>query len=152
MTDLINRAKEALDGATPGPWVGCNMTHQDHGGQMTPEELGEYVCNSVKMGDPNRFLFVSANHHDGNDVDVCHTGNGPRGTFNTALIALAPDLARLSIAAGELADAGTSLDKAASKVPSMGAQTGPQWTQLVIAIQSHRSALARFRAIAEGKE
>lgn len=82
---------ERLDGYTPGPWSGHNMVH-DEGRQMTPEELGEYVCNSVKMGDLSRFLFVSGKHDDGGDCDVCLTGNGPRGFANTALIAAAPDL------------------------------------------------------------
>jgi len=150
MTDLINRAKEALDGATPGPWARCNMISQDHGGQMTPEELGEYVCNSAKMGDPNRFLFVSAKHHDGNDVDVCLTGNGPRGPHNTALIAMAPDLARLSIAAGELAEA-------ADKIIALNDNTSPFGGEMMrdrIERTEERfvDALARFRAIAEGKE
>lgn len=85
--------EELLKAATPGPWVGHNMIHADEGRQMTPEEIGEYVCNSVKMGSLDRFLFVSGKHDDGEDADVCHTGNGPRGPANTALIALAPTLA-----------------------------------------------------------
>jgi len=150
MTDLINRAKEALDGATPGPWVGCNMTHQDHGGQMTPEELGEYVCNSVKMGDPNRFLFVSAKNHYGNDIDVCHTGNGPRGMFNTALITLAPDLARLAIVAGELADAADNLIALNDNTSPFGDEM--MRDRIVRTEEQFFDALARFRAIAEVKE
>lgn len=82
---------ERLTGYTPGPWSGHNMVHEE-GRQMTPVEIGEYVCNSVKMGDLSRFLFVSGKHDDGGDCDVCHTGNGPRGPANTALIAAAPDL------------------------------------------------------------
>ena len=101
---LIERAKEALEGATEGPWTGHNMVHADRGDQMTPEEIGEYVCNAVKMGDLSRFLFVSGKGSDGRDVDVCHTGNGPCGPHNTALITLAPDLARALIREREAAD------------------------------------------------
>lgn len=97
MTDHIDTAAERakledLAGHTPGPWAGVNMVHADHGGPMTPEEIAEYVCNCVKLGDPNRFLFVSGKHDDGGDADICHTGNGPRGPANTRLIAAAPDL------------------------------------------------------------
>jgi hypothetical protein len=95
--------KKLVETATPGPWTGHKMIHQDHGGPMTPEEIGEYVCNSVKLGDPSRFLFVSGKHADGRSCDVCHTGNGPRGPYNTALIAAAPDLAREVIALREAA-------------------------------------------------
>lgn len=87
-----------LDEVTPGPWAGFNMVHADQGRAMTPDEIGEYVCNSVKLGDPSRFLFVSGTQADGVDVDVCHTGNGPRGPANTALVALAPTLAAEVIA------------------------------------------------------
>lgn len=85
--------RKLLDEATPGPWTGHNMVHADNGRPMTPEEIGEYVCNSVKIGAVDRFLFVGGKHDDGGDCDVCHTGNGPRGPANTALIAAAPDLA-----------------------------------------------------------
>ena len=61
-------------------------------------------------------------------------------------------LARLTIAAGELAEASAALDKAASEVARLGAQTGSQWSRLTVASLKHRSALARFRAIAEGRE
>lgn len=103
MTDIskeptVDELQSLLDGATSGPWVGLNMIHADHGGQMTPDELGEYVSNAVKMGDASRFLFVSGEHDDGSPCDVCHTGNGPKGPYNTALIALAPDLAKRVIA------------------------------------------------------
>ncbi|MFN7002166.1 MAG: hypothetical protein ACK4NW_01905 [Roseinatronobacter sp.] len=98
MTDTLTADEIAalpgmVAGATPGPWSGHNMVHADTGEQMTPEELGDYVCNSVKMGDYDRFLFVSGRHDNGMPADVCHTGNGPKGPYNTALIALTPRLA-----------------------------------------------------------
>lgn len=73
-----------LDGVTDGPWVGFNMTHAE-GRPMTPEEIGEYVCNSVKIGKPDQFLFIGAKHDDGGDCDVAHFGNGPRSAANMAL-------------------------------------------------------------------
>jgi hypothetical protein len=96
MTDKIDTSAAAvnalLKGVTAGPWTGFNMRHQDHGRPMTPEEIGEYVANSVRMGDLSRFLFVSAPHHDGDTVDICHVGNGPCGPANTAFIVGARDL------------------------------------------------------------
>ena len=63
-----------------------------------------------------------------------------------------PDLARLAVAAGELAEACANLDKSVSEVARLGAQTGSQWSRLTIASLKHRAALARFRAIAEASE
>lgn len=100
MTPTTEELKALLKAATPAPWTGHNMTHAE-GRAMTPEEIGEYVCNSVKMGEEGRFLFVSGKHADGGDCDVCHTGNGPRGAANTLLIALAPTLAARVVALEE---------------------------------------------------
>lgn len=79
---------------TPGPWRASNMVHEE-GRPMTPEELGEYVCNSVKVNPETRFLFISGDNGDG-EVDVCHVGNGPRGPANANLIAAAPELLRIA--------------------------------------------------------
>lgn len=80
---------------TPGPWKVFNMVHEERGGPMTPEEIGEYVkANVIKSiedgGSADRFLFVSTEGE--NAPDICHVGNGPRGPFNARLIAAAPDL------------------------------------------------------------
>jgi hypothetical protein len=103
--NLIDQIKADREEGTPGPWNACNMVHADRGNQMTPDEIGEYVANSVRMGDMSRFLFVSGKHTDGGDCDVCHTGNGPRGTANTRRIARVPDMEAALLAAAELADA-----------------------------------------------
>src|SRR6056297_3068227 len=132
---LIERAKEALEGATEGPWTGHNMVHADRGDQMTPEEIGEYVCNAVKVGDLSRFLFVSGKGSDGNDVDVCHTGNGPCGPHNTALITLAPDLARALIREREAAD---RLVKALDRDWSVASWSA--WEELSNALAALRAA------------
>lgn len=74
--------------------MAANMIHSEHGGQMTPEEIGEYVAGCVRKsreeGGFDHFLFVTTAASDG--PDVCHVGNGPRGPFNACLIAAAPDL------------------------------------------------------------
>ena len=101
---IFDDIRRDVEAGTPGPWTGHNMVHAE-GRSMTPEEIGEYVCNSVKIGIPDRFLFISAPHPDGDTVDVCHTGNGPRGTANTARIARVPELERIALAAEELAAA-----------------------------------------------
>jgi hypothetical protein len=96
-----DEVRALLEGTTPEPWSGHNMIYAEENRQMTPEELGEYVCNAAKLGSPDRFLFVSGKHDDGSVCDVCLTGNGPRGPANTALIAAAPDLARALLASRE---------------------------------------------------
>lgn len=146
MTDLPReQIEELLDGTTPGPWSGHNMIHAGEDRQMTPEELGEYVCNAAKMGSPDRFLFVSGRHDDGGDV--CHTGNGPRGPANTALIAAAPDLARqllatmTALAEAQAAQAGV-VERAADRLNDLTFWTGDddRGTTLV-ALQEARTAI-----------
>jgi hypothetical protein len=90
MTDKITpeAVERMLDGVSPAPWLPRNMVHAD-GRAMTPEEIGEYVTNSVKIGTQDQFLFVMGQHDDGGDADICHAGNGPRGPANTAFIAWA---------------------------------------------------------------
>ena len=79
---------------TPGPWMAANMVHGERGGPMTPEEIGEYVANCVRLGDADRFLFVTAGENGA--PDICHVGNGPVGAANARLISAAPDLLAIS--------------------------------------------------------
>jgi hypothetical protein len=64
---------------------------------MTPEEIGEYVKNSVLKsiengGSTTEFLFITT----GADApDICLVGNGPRRAFHAHLIAAAPALLSL---------------------------------------------------------
>lgn len=80
---------------TPGPWTAYAMVHEDTNEPMTPEQIGEYVKNSViksaEQSGTLQFLFVSAQKPDG-PADVCHVGNGPTSPANAKLIAAAPDL------------------------------------------------------------
>jgi len=100
---IFNEIERDAKAGTQGDWTGFNMTCE--GRTMTPEEIGEYVRNSVKMGDLSKFLFVSSTHDDGGDCDICHTGNGPKGEANTRRIANVPRYERAIMAAKELADA-----------------------------------------------
>jgi hypothetical protein len=88
-------AKERNMQHTPGPWKPYVMTHADRGDLLTPEELGEYVKNSViksaQESGSAEFVFISADKPDG-PADVCHVGNGPTRKANAYLIAAAPDL------------------------------------------------------------
>ena len=76
-----------MDGVTPGDVRACNMIHADRGDPMTAEEIGEYVAGCVRLGDPTRFLFLAGKNDHGDDVDVCHIGNGPRGPANARFLA-----------------------------------------------------------------
>lgn len=89
---LLEQIKADRDTGTPGPWSAFNMTHEDRGDQMTPDEVGEYVANSVRMGCWPHFLFVGGKHSDGGDCDVCHVGNGPLGPYNARRIARVPEM------------------------------------------------------------
>ena len=89
--NMIEQIKADREAGTPGPWSGYNMVGAG-GKPLTPDEIGEYVCNSVKIGKEGQFLFVGGKHEDGGDCDICHTGNGPRGAANTARIARVPTL------------------------------------------------------------
>lgn len=80
---------------TPGPWTAYRMVHEATNEPMSPEQVGEYVRNSVvkSAGESGSldFLFVSVEKPDG-PADVCHVGNGPTSPANACLIAAAPDL------------------------------------------------------------
>lgn len=103
LVELAGAIRDDAEKATPGPWAAYNMVHADRGDQMTPEEIGEYVCGMVKMGDPSRFLFVSGKHDDGGDADICHIGNGQRGPANARLIVALRNALPAILAAAEAA-------------------------------------------------
>ena len=76
---------------TPGTWKVYNLIHEDHGGQLTPSEIGEYVTKIVKdtreLDGLDHFLFVKANGRA-----VCLIGNGPKSSANARLITAAPEM------------------------------------------------------------
>ena len=85
MTDLITKVKAALKGATPGPWVAVGEEYDDvriETLHAMPKALHAYGDQTVVGSSEWTFLYNT----------------------DARLIALAPDMARALIAAGELAD------------------------------------------------
>lgn len=135
MTDLIERAKAALEGATPGPW----RVEYNHG---TTQLIMEAHSDPCQMCDETYYPWAPENDGDWH------------------LIALSPDLARLAVAAGELADAAKEARNIANLSFAAGAEereggSGRRQGKLVDDYERRISAindiLARFRAIAEDK-
>ncbi|EDM70799.1 hypothetical protein RAZWK3B_15418 [Roseobacter sp. AzwK-3b] len=119
MTDLIDRAKSALEGATPGRRV---QFHGDYYMEAKGTPFTEWDTShdtSVILPNGERLRGYSRHKH----------------AADAELDNLAPDLARLAVAAAELAD---RLD---AKLRLCCGGT-----------DADRAAIARFRAIAEGKE
>ena len=89
MTETPNlpALREAVAKMTEGPWTAYRMTHHERGDDLTLEEIGKYVRNSVaksaEKSGSSAFLFVSAEKPDG-PADVCHVGNGPTSPQNAA--------------------------------------------------------------------
>jgi hypothetical protein len=118
---LIERAKEALNGATPGPWP---LEEDDYA-------LG-YDCmtGGVRVGN----VVLDGRDYGQKPCKPISKKDLARLMSDARLIALSPDLARLAVAAGELADMVQCWDECGCTESAL------------------REALARFRAIAEGKE
>ena len=108
---LINRAKAALEGATPGPWgIAPHTTYKEEAIDGEFDNIGPVSVDYI--------------YHVDDIWIVCPPPDAD-------LIALAPDLARLAVAAGELAEAVDRIENLTAKDAAIVA-----------------SALARFRAIA----
>jgi hypothetical protein len=117
--NLIERANDALEVATPGPWEWVNQGHNDE-------------CSEWSLGPGVLLVDGSDGTPEGDEIDRA----------NARLIALSPDLARLASAAGELAELMDEGDCPWRE----GTALYDEWWQL------RSDALARFRAIAEGRE
>jgi len=80
---------------TTGPWDAPRMVHEDTNEPMTPEQIGEYVKNTViksfNESGTYDFMIVQGYKEDGR-CDICHVGNGPTSKKNAPLISVAPDL------------------------------------------------------------
>lgn len=123
-SDLIERAKEALEGATPGPWW---TDGRYSGREMGCAIIAARTDSGPLPGNPTRGMVAWASAVLNTEARRCES--------NARLIALSPDLARLAVAAGELADC---IDAHQAVYQGMMPQT--------------LKALDRFRAISEGKE
>lgn len=115
---------------TPGPWAVFNMVNEN-GSALSPEEIGEYVKNSVLKGATGRFLFVS---DDLDGLDICHVGNGPRGPYNAMLIAEAPAML------AELLEADKTLCALQANV-AHAVNSESRWNGVWDEIQSRRDAI-----------
>ena len=78
------------------PWRAHRIVHFETGEALTPEEIGEYVkntvLNSAEESGTTDFLIVSCEKPDG-PADICHVGNGPNAKAIAPLLAAAPLLA-----------------------------------------------------------
>ena len=99
---MLSIIQNRVERASQGKWTACRMTHAERGGDLTPEELGEYVMNSVRKSaeasGSSTFLFISVEKADGQPADVCHVGNGPTSPQNADFIQHAPDDVRYLLA------------------------------------------------------
>lgn len=99
----LDHLESLLAAATPAPWTAYRQVHAERGDDMTPEECGEYVRNSVvnsaRESGSSEFLAILAQKIDG-PADVCLVGNGPTSPANAKLIEAlrnaAPDLLRIA--------------------------------------------------------
>ena len=127
---LIDRAKAALEGATPGPWgITPHTTYKEDTIDGEFDNIG-----------PVRVDYI---YHVDDIWIVCPPPDAD-------LIALAPDLARLAVAADELA---RSLASCIARLENLarsdfvGSVDDIDFERL---FRIHRADLARFRAIAGG--
>lgn len=104
---MLARLRELLAAASGGNWTAYRMVHEDHGGDLSPDEAGEYVRNSVVRSaaesGSNAFMAVLVDKPDG-PADVCHVGNGPTSRANCALIAEMRNALPALLAVAEAAD------------------------------------------------
>ena len=93
MNDLLDRAKEALKGATPGPWDKSKIGFVHKSGVLHPPAPDETRMPGESWIDMRNRIYpqIAAREFE------CRC--------NSEIRALAPDLARALIVAGELADA-----------------------------------------------
>lgn len=137
--DLFDTQEVFMSKHTSGNWRAFNMVHAERGDAMTPEEIGEYVKNSViksieSGGSKDRFLFISTDEQD--SPDICLIGNGPDGPANAVLIASAPEV----LAAAQQYAGRYCMDEARSV------------ENCTCGIEQHEDAKALFAAIKKARQ
>ena len=129
MTDLIERAKEALEGSTPGPW-------------RPAKSYRALVSDSPSGYDDAESVNAYGGHM------VCESVQG----HNRRLIAMSPDLARALIAAGEVAETHRAMlrmmDEALKGTGKGDMAITPDESLTLVDAWKRDAA---FRAIVEGK-
>lgn len=92
--DLIERAKAALAGVTPGPW-----THHTAPSEHSDETPAQYCANTLAgNGDPVHLLTASSPDPNLAYVVPALTGDGPTSAINAEFIAQARELVPALIA------------------------------------------------------
>jgi hypothetical protein len=141
-------AERLCQQATAAPWTAYRMTHEDRGDALTPEELGEYVKNSVLKSAAESgttdFLFVGCEKPTG-PADVCHVGNGPTSPANAQFIASSRTLLPRALATIALVEA--ARDDAEGRYAACYAELTKTQAQL-IALTQERDALKDEKASA----
>ena len=92
MTGIIEQARKALEGATPGPWE-----NREHCFDASKREVAPVYDGPPDIGYWSEIAKVSGHGGDDEEADEAFS--------NACLMSLAPDLARIAIAADELAKA-----------------------------------------------
>lgn len=93
MSDVVERAKVALEGVTPGPWVHCTAPH--------PEEVShaEWLDGTlIGEGEPLHVITAASPDPKFAYIVPAVTGDGPTSAINAEFIAAAPDLVRELVA------------------------------------------------------
>lgn len=86
--DVIERAKAALEGVTPGPWAHRTAPHPDSG-----ETPAEYLAGSLSSsGGPLHVLIADSPDPELAYVIPALTGDGPTSEINAEFIAAARTL------------------------------------------------------------
>lgn len=133
MTKLADKAREALEGATPGRWLVPDQTWRR---KFTVETNDLIACPG--SGGSASYTY-----------EICELGGS--GTLewesNAYLIALAPDLAHAVLAAEALADAAMRLSVATQTIGGAAARD----QVLADAIEAHATAHYTYRKATEGE-
>ena len=155
MTLDIAAIKARADKASGQSWQAWNMVHGDTGKPMTPDELGEYVKNTVLKsiedgGSADQFLFVSFDG-EGNS-DICHVGNGPNRAANAAFIAHARTdipalIAALESSEGLLRQAIEALRTLQRQALQSSVNDGNEWGKEALEMTRTVLAIAKDRGL-----
>lgn len=90
-----------MSAPTRRPWSAVRLIGPD-GQPLRGEAAAAYVAGCIRSGGDRDFYAVLSTDENGEPVDVCHTGNGPRSSENAGLIAAAPSMLAALMACVEM--------------------------------------------------